>query len=76
MILAQQHELTSARDHLAQAIKLYGNAPSAALSRYSLAKVFIEENELDKALEELNASIALRPDYAEAFLAQGLVRKQ
>lgn len=76
MILAQQHELTSAREHLTQAIRIYGNAPSAAHAHYLLAKVLTEQNEPEKALEELNTAISLRPNYAEAFLAQGFIRKR
>ena len=75
-ILGQQHQLASARKHLAQAIRIYGSTSLAAHSHYLLAKVLVEGNEPEKAMEELNTAISLRPDYAEAFLAQGLMRKQ
>ncbi len=76
MLLAQQHDLASAREHLNQAIKILGDIPSAAHSHFLLAKVLTEQNELEKALEELNTAVSLRPDYAEAFLTQGLIRER
>jgi tetratricopeptide (TPR) repeat protein len=76
MILAQQHELASACEHLVQAINIYGNTPSAAHSHFLLAKVLAEQNALEKASQELNVAISLRPNYAEAFLAEGLIRKK
>jgi tetratricopeptide (TPR) repeat protein len=76
MILAQQHDLASAREHLIRSIQILGHTPSAAHSHYLLAQVLSEQNELEKAVEELNTATSLRPDYAEAFLALGLIRKQ
>jgi tetratricopeptide (TPR) repeat protein len=76
MILAQQKELASARDHLIRAIQIQGNTRAAAHSHYLLAQVFAEQDELEKALEELNTATSLRPKYAEAFLAQGFIRRQ
>ena len=75
MILGQQKELAAAREHLTQAIKLYGNTPPAAQSHYLLAQILTDQNEPGKALEELDRAIALRPNYAEAFVAQGFIRK-
>jgi len=76
MILAQQKEWPSARDHLIRAIQIQGNTPAAAHSHYVLARVLAEQDELEKALEELNTATSMRPNYAEAFLAQGLIRRQ
>ena len=76
MILGQQHELASAREHLIRAIQILGNTPSAAHAHYLLAQVLTEQHELGKALEELNTATTLRPNYAEAVLAQGFIRKQ
>jgi tetratricopeptide (TPR) repeat protein len=75
MILAQQHELAGASEHLNRAIQIYGNAPTAAQSHYLLAQVLTEQNEPDKALEELARAVALRPDYPEAFMAEGSIQK-
>jgi tetratricopeptide (TPR) repeat protein len=76
MILGQQNELASAREHLIRAIQIHGNTPSAAHFHYLLAQILTEQNELEKALEELSTATSLRPNYAEAFLAQGFIRKQ
>lgn len=75
MILAQQHELAGASEHLTRAIHIYGNAPAAAQSHYLLSQVLTEQDEPDKALEELTRAVALRPDYPEAFIAEGSIRK-
>ena len=76
MILGQQNNLTAARDHLVRAIQIQGKAPAAAHAHYLLARVLTEQGDLEKALQELTKAISLRPDDAEAFLAQGLIRKQ
>jgi tetratricopeptide (TPR) repeat protein len=68
--------LASARQHLLQAIKIEGNSPSAARSHYLLAQVLAEQDEIDKALHELLIATSLRPNYAEAYLAQGLIRRK
>jgi tetratricopeptide (TPR) repeat protein len=75
MILGQQQDLAAARGHLNEAIHIYGSAPAAAPSHYLLARVMVEQNQPDAALAELDRAIALRPDYSEAFLSQGLIRK-
>jgi tetratricopeptide (TPR) repeat protein len=75
MILGQQHELDSARDHLNKAIRIYGKSSAAAQSHYLLAQILTEQNQPDNALEELDTAISLRPNYAEAFTAQGLICK-
>jgi len=75
MILGQQHELTGASEHLTQAIQIYGKTASAAKAHYLLAQILIDQNEPEKALRELDAAISLRPNYPEAFVAQGLIRK-
>lgn len=75
MIFGQQKDLARAREHLTQAIQIYGNTPAAAPSHYLLAQVLIEQNEPGQALEELNSAISLQPQYAEAYVSQGLIRK-
>jgi tetratricopeptide (TPR) repeat protein len=76
MILAGRTELASARQHLVRAIQIYRNTPPAAHAHYLLAQVLTEQKEPEAALEELDKASSLRPGYAEAFLAQGLIRKQ
>ena len=75
MILAQQKELALAREYLVRAIQMQGNTPSAAHTHYLLAQILMEQNEPGKALQELHTATSLRPDYAEAYLAEGLIRK-
>lgn len=75
MLLGQQKDLAAAREHLTQAVKLYGNTTPAAQSHYLLAQILTDQNEPDTALTELDRAIALRPNYAEAFVAQGFIRK-
>jgi protein O-GlcNAc transferase len=75
MIMGQQHELAGAGEHLRQAIRIYGKTPAAAQSHYLLAQIYLDQNEPDKALAELNIAISLQPNYPEAYAAQGLIRK-
>lgn len=76
LVLAQQKELALARQHLQKAIELEGSVPSAAYPHYLLAQIFWEQKELHKAHQELERAIRLRPDYAEACLSLGRVRKE
>ena len=73
LILAQQQDLDSAKEHFELALKGQGSTPSAARSRYLLAKVFTAQHQYTQARRELEAATKLRPKYAEAYLALGLV---
>ena len=46
MILAQQKELTAAREHLLQAIQIDEKSPSAAHSHYLLAQILTEQDDV------------------------------
>jgi tetratricopeptide (TPR) repeat protein len=74
MILAQQGEPAAAAKHLDRAIGLFGKTPDAAHPHYLRAKIYAEQNEAGKAAEELQAAVALRPDFAEAWSDLGEAR--
>lgn len=76
LLLAQRKEFTSAREHFVRAIEIQGNSPQAAHSHYLLGLVYKQENELQKALRELELAVELRPSYAQAHLSLAGVRKE
>ena len=67
MVLLQLGEPAQAAKHLDLAIKLLGNTPDAAHPHYLRAKVYTEQGQVEKAAENLNAAVSLRPDFAEAW---------
>jgi tetratricopeptide (TPR) repeat protein len=75
LILAQEGELISAGDHLDQAIELQGDVRAAAYTHYLRAKIWGAQNQIDKSIEELEKSIQLRPEYAEAWSDLGGMRR-
>jgi len=75
LILAQAGELISAGDHLDQAITLQGRVPAAAYTHYLRAKIWGAQNRIDKSIDELETSIQLRPEYAEAWSDLGGMRR-
>jgi tetratricopeptide (TPR) repeat protein len=75
LILAQAGELSAAGDHLDSAIKLQVDAPAAAQSHYLRAKIWGAQNQIDKSIEELEKSVQLRPEYAEAWSDLGGMRR-
>jgi tetratricopeptide (TPR) repeat protein len=76
LLLAQQKQTLLARDHLIKAVGIQRQSKTAAYTRYLLATVLMELKELDRALQEIDLSIRLRPDFADAHLTLGLIRKQ
>ena len=76
LILAQRKQSASAREHFQKAIQVLGDLPAAAYPRYLLAQVLAEAEEFARALEEIEVAIKLRPDYSEAYLSQGLLKKR
>jgi len=75
LILAQAGELIAAGDHLDRAIKLQGDVAAAAQTHYLRAKVWGAQNQVDKSIDELEKSIQLRPEYAEAWSDLGGMRR-
>ena len=75
LILAQAGELSAAGEHLDSAIKLQGDVPAAAQTHYLRAKIWGAQNQIDKSMNELEKSIQLRPEYAEAWSDLGGMRR-
>jgi tetratricopeptide (TPR) repeat protein len=75
LILAQAGEVISAGDHLDQAIKLQGDVRAAAYTHYLRAKIWGAQSQIDKSIDELEKSIQLRPEYAEAWSDLGGMRR-
>ena len=74
-VLIQAGESAAAAKHLDRAIVLLGNSPDAAHPRYLRAKIYTEQNEVEKAAAELKAAVSLRPDFAEAWSDLGEARR-
>jgi protein O-GlcNAc transferase len=74
-VLIQAGESAAAAKHLDRAIVLLGNSPDAAHPRYLRAKIYTEQNEVEKAAAELKAAVTLRPDFAEAWSDLGEARR-
>jgi tetratricopeptide (TPR) repeat protein len=75
LILAQSGELISAGVHLDQAIELQGDVPAAANTHYLRAKIWGAQNQIDHSIDELEKSVQLRPEYAEAWSDLGGMRR-
>ena len=75
LILAQASELIPAAAHLDRAIELQGDTRAAAYTHYLRAKISGAQNQVDKAIVELQKAVQLRPDYAEAWSDLGGLRR-
>jgi tetratricopeptide (TPR) repeat protein len=75
LVLAQAGELAAAGDHVDRAIELQGNHPKAAYPHYLRAKIWASQDQIDKAIVELERAVHLRPDYAEAWSDLGGMRR-
>lgn len=75
LVLAQQKELDGAREQFEKAVSLEGETPTAAYSHYLLARVLAQQKKYSEAQRELETAVRLRPNYAEAYLSQGIIRK-
>ena len=76
LIFAQRQELAPAREHLTRAIEIQGRSRPAAYSHYLMAQIFRQQGEPQTALRHLAHAIELRPQYAEAYLSEGLIKKR
>lgn len=76
LVFAQRHEFTLATQHITRAIELTGNSPNGAYPHYLMGKMLYEQDKPDDAVKEFSLAIQVRPDFAEAYLALGLVRKK
>lgn len=75
LILAQVGDLPEAGEHLDRAIDLEGNSPNAAYAHYMRAKVWGAQDQVEKAIAELQKAVQLRPDYEEAWSDLGGMRR-
>jgi tetratricopeptide (TPR) repeat protein len=75
LILLQSGEYGAAAEHLDRAIALLGRAADAAYPHYLRAKVYTEQNDVEKASAELRQAVSLRPDFSEAWSDLGQARK-
>jgi len=75
LVLAQAGELSAAGDHLDRAIELQGNRRQAAYAHYLRAKIWAAQDQIDKAMDELERAVHLRPDYATAWSDLGRLRR-
>src|ERR1700726_3926363 len=75
LVLAQAGELAAAGDHLDRAIDLQGNRRQAAYAHYLRAKIWAAQDQIDKAMDELERAVHLRPDYATAWSDLGGLRR-
>ena len=74
LILAQRGQFAEARGRLSRAVELRKDAPAAAYWHYLIGKTLREEGRPEEAAKHYEQATKLRPDYAEAYLALGLVR--
>src|SRR5258708_4295909 len=61
--------------YLDRALRLLGHSKAAAYPLYLRAKVFSEENQIQKAAAALEQSVARDPSIAEAWSDLGIARK-
>lgn len=72
LTLAQLQEFEEAGEHLDKVIEGLAPSKEAAYPHYLRGKIFNELNQTDKAAEQFQKAVDLRPDYAEAYLDLGL----
>src|SRR5260370_3805024 len=65
LVLAQAGELAAAGDHLDRAIELQGNNPQADYPHYLRAKIWASQDQIDKAMVELERAVELRPNLTD-----------
>jgi len=74
-VLIETGEYASAAEHLDLALKLLGRDGDAAYAHYLRAKAYSADNNPRSAVTQLEAALALRPDYPEAWSDLGQARK-
>jgi protein O-GlcNAc transferase len=75
LVLVESGEFAAAAGHLDRAVRILGHVPDAAHPLYLRAKVYTEQNEVEKAAAQLQQAVSLRPDFAEAWSDLGQARK-
>jgi tetratricopeptide (TPR) repeat protein len=76
LVLAQLKEFALAVDCISRAIELQGNSLAAAYSHFLKGRLHDEQDMPEKAAQEFTKAIELRPDYAEAYLELGTMRRK
>lgn len=75
LVLVEAGEFGRAAPHLDRALELLGNTPDAAFPHYLRAKVYTEQDAVEKAAQHLEIAVKLQPDFAEAWSDLGQARK-
>jgi tetratricopeptide (TPR) repeat protein len=75
LVLVEAGEKDAAAGHLDRAIAILGRVEDSALPRYLRAKIYNDQDELEKAAAGFQEAVALRPDFAEAWSELGQARK-
>ncbi len=73
--LLQLGDAKSAAPHLDAAIRLLGAKPEAAHARYLRGRIYLDERDYPKAVQQLKLEVKLAPDFAEAWSDLGEARK-
>jgi tetratricopeptide (TPR) repeat protein len=74
-LLVEQAQFPAAAGHLDRAIVILGQSQEAAYAHYLRARIYSEQSQVQKALDELMHAVSLRPDFAEAWSDLGMARK-
>jgi len=74
MSLAQAGEMSSAQEQLQTVIQLAPHTPLEATAHYFLAKIYSDQ-EPERALAELNASVGIDPHNLQVWIALGELRR-
>ena len=73
--LLETGKMPEAAAHLEKAIALLGRSPDSAQPRYLRAKIYSDRNQPQQAEAQLEAAVAARPDFPEAWSDLGEVKK-
>jgi tetratricopeptide (TPR) repeat protein len=76
LVLAQVGEADGAARHLEAALEIEGDSPAAAYAHYLRGLLYSEQERPEQAASAFVKAVALRPDYADAFLHLGLARRR
>jgi tetratricopeptide (TPR) repeat protein len=74
-VLLEAKEYKAAGDHLDRAINLLGRDDDAAMAHYLRAKVFTAQGENQPTAKQLEAAVAIRPGFPEAWSDLGEARR-
>ena len=73
--LVESGDSGAAAGHLDRAIRILGKSADAAYPYYLRAKIYTENDKPGKAMDALQTSVSLQPDFAEAWSDLGQARK-